>query len=164
MSHSVFLTSPTRLGTSSGELVFPSSGENKEVGSIFNPDLLKSNNPKKRTYHNSPTQEQHPGVQSPGKRLHLHSMSPNVTNRTIYLNQAQPRKNSAGSSVDQFIPSSSKDDLGLLVTNPRQSKFARPVLLKPPLPTIRSKSTLTIPSLTLSPPKQKLASQNNFYD
>ncbi|KAG2731271.1 hypothetical protein G9P44_005687 [Scheffersomyces stipitis] len=156
MSHSVFSTSPTRLGTSSGELVFPSSGENKEVGSIFNPDLLKSNNPKKRTYHNSPTQEQHPGVQSPGKRLHLHSMSPNVTNRTIYLNQAQPRKNSAGSSVDQFIPSSSKDDLGLSVTNPRQSKFARPVLLKPPLPTIRSKSTLTIPSLTLSPPKQKL--------
>lgn len=103
------------------------------LGSSFNPDIVKSSNSKKRFIHSSDV-----FLSSPNKRLYLHDMSPNVQSKTIYIPPTMEK-----------------------TTNTLQ--ISRPPLLKPPLPMSRSKTSLSFsrPSLSLSP-KHKLRRTNSL--
>ncbi|KAK6458314.1 anaphase promoting complex, Cdc20, Cdh1, and Ama1 subunits [Scheffersomyces xylosifermentans] len=147
MSHSIFFESP---------------GHESPVRSRTTTTIATANS-KKRTYYSSPAVEPAPASLSPGKRLYLHNMSPNVSNKTIYLNHIPSRKNSAVSDLPVI---SANEEFGPSTTNTaraRSSKFSRPTLLKPPLPTIRSQSTIPMPSGSLSlSPKHKLRRTNSL--
>ncbi|KAK6464866.1 anaphase promoting complex, Cdc20, Cdh1, and Ama1 subunits [Scheffersomyces coipomensis] len=116
----------------------------------LNLDILKNTNGKKRTHidnnsnHNPIVDHLSlPPTLSPSKRLYLHSMSPNVSNKHIYL---QPSKTSSSSSSSTSTSTTS--------TAPK-SRFIRPPLLKPlSLPNPRSQSSMSLSRNSLSPTRK----------
>lgn len=99
----------------------------------FKLDSLKPSNANKKL-NQSNDHDVDGGSGSPQKRLYLHSMSPNVTRKTIYLNHN---------------PS----------LNEGKSKFPT---LRAPIPNARSKSTIMMPSSAPHSPKHKLRRGNSL--
>ncbi|CAH6721428.1 APC/C activator protein Cdc20p [[Candida] jaroonii] len=111
----------------------PSSSSGPSSSSPIKNDSLK---PRKRF--TSPKEKTDKMGISPNKRLHLKNMSPNVTNKTIYIN---------------FTP------------KPEDKLIKRPTLNRP-ISNKRSKSSIISkkPTLTLSPSKLSLRRTNSFND
>ncbi|ODV81779.1 WD40 repeat-like protein [Suhomyces tanzawaensis NRRL Y-17324] len=110
---------------------------------------MKSSTTKKRSYTSSPA----PDPASPTKRLYLHSMSPNVSRKTIYLNHHIPSSTSQSSRNLEHTFSHMKREAA--------SELKRPPMLKPPLSNPRSKSSILLPSRSTSP-KHKLRRTNSL--
>lgn len=171
MSSSIVLESPKKNSvTSPIKLQPPASASGTASGSV-NYDTLKPSNQRKRLFLNSPTrstseiglkndnllsspnkQLTSPNKQltSPNKRKYLQNMSPNVSNRTIYLNNSRPSGSGNVSLSDSFARSDTKEknyirpvsSSAASTSSNSRSAYPRP-LLRTPISNLRSKSSIS---------------------
>ncbi|KAK6202598.1 anaphase promoting complex, Cdc20, Cdh1, and Ama1 subunits [Scheffersomyces amazonensis] len=159
--------------------------ENNEAQ--LNLDVLRSANKKRTHQQESPTSNLSASNQptlSPSKRLYLQSMSPNVTNKTIYLQPSRssnpktnimksnhkPSSSSIGSVLAGSSSSSSSSSTSTSSSSaanskdPTKSRFVRPPLLKPlSMPSnLRSKSSTGSFSRNSISPSRKLRRTNSL--